>query len=193
MKKTILTLTIAILLTVGVAGTALAAAWAPSNSGTTRHGDTVTLDNTNHFITGGTSYENSDLGLTINTDDTITFDFTGLCAAGSPRMFIEVNGAYYNTFDDPATTGCGVLDQGGDSGTVVYTYTGPTGTIGHAGLVHDGTPTKVTISNVTIGGDPVPLGGPATHQPQTECKNNAWQDAGFRNQGDCVSGPARGK
>jgi hypothetical protein len=179
-KKSLFTAALTALLIVGLFATAAFAATWTTNPGTTVSDDgVVTLDS----AAGPTSYETTDLGTTIEQGAEITFDFAGPCLAGAPRMYIKVDGAYYNTFDGNSTGDCGELVGNGTatSGTVSYTYPGPTGTITEAGLVNDnGTPSVLTISNVTIGGVEVIF-------TAGQCKDGGWVGSAFRNQGLCVA------
>ena len=63
-----------------------------------------------------------------------------VCGGGQPRLFVAVDGTYHNTFDGNDEGDCGQLTDGlgsSTSGTVVSTYDGEAGTIGHAGIVFD--------------------------------------------------------
>ena len=73
-----------------------------------------------------------------------------MCSAGAPRVFIEIDGDYYATFDDaPADAG---TDNG--DGTFTKTWTIPVnGRVGNAGVVYDNSiPGTVTVTNLTISG-----------------------------------------
>ena len=171
------------------AGSAQAAATWTANPGASYSNGTVTLDSS----AGPTSYETNDLGVEIAPNDTISFDFTGPCAAGAPRLYFVVDGTAYNTWDGQSG-GCGELNQGFEDGTVLYTYTGAAGTITDAFLVNDtGTPSVITISNLVIGGQQVALGEDPPAPTKDDCKNGGWEEMGFRNQGQCVSSFAKAK
>ncbi len=68
---------------------------------------------------------------------------------GVPRVFVEISGDYFNTFDgNPADAG---VDNG--NGTFTKTVTIPhNGRIGQAGVVADSGVGSVTVSNLTIAG-----------------------------------------
>lgn len=180
MKKSLFTAALTALLVVGLFSTAaLAATWNANPGASVSDEGVVTLDSTN----GPTSYETANLGMPIESGDLITFDFEGPCLAGAPRLYINVDGSYYNTFDNNAAGDCGQLSGNGTEtdGTVEYTYTGPSGTIMDAGLVNDnGTPSVITIDNLLIGGTEVIF-------TVAQCKDGGWVGSSFRNQGQCVS------
>lgn len=110
---------------------------------------------------------------------TISFEYTGPCGGGSPRVYVTLNGSVYHTAD--AVKPC-------DDDTHKVTYTLPdsagTGTaeadkvsgwdVAAAGVVFDsGAEGAVTVSNVVIGGEEVdfsatePKPTPTATQSQT--------------------------
>ncbi len=101
----------------------------------------------------GTSVEIENLNLAVQAQQTITFTYKlhdgAVYAAGSPRVFVEMQGTYINTFNgDPADAGV----ANGD-GTFTKTVTiGQNGRIGQAGVVVDAGIGSVTITNLTIAG-----------------------------------------
>lgn len=180
-KKSLFTAALTALLIVGLFSTAaLAASWTANPGASVSDDGVITLDSTS----GPTSYETSNLGMAIESGDTLSFDFSGLCRAGAPRMYIKVDGTYYNTFNNNAAGDCGQLVNNGTvvtDGTVEYLYSGPSGVITEAGLVNDsGTPSIVIIDDVRIGDTEVvfALG---------QCKDGGWVGSAFRNQGLCVA------
>ena len=91
-----------------------------------------------------TSYE-------VTAGEEIVFDYafgssTDPCGGGVPRVFVRINGTYYNTFD--GDTDCSESD--GDT----ITYTIPvTGTVTETGLVYDrGDSGSITYSDISIAG-----------------------------------------
>ena len=92
----------------------------------------------------------------IEAGDAITFEYTGPCGGGAPRVYITVNGIIFNTAD--AAVPCGT------DGKVIYEL--PAGAVGRlaptttggwdvaaAGVVRDsGAEGDVTVKNVYIGG-----------------------------------------
>src|SRR5436190_845180 len=75
------------------------------------------------------------------------------CTAGAPRMFVEIQGTFVNSFDDQ--TGCAgdTAPSNTNDGTVTFTVP-QNGRIGQAGFVYDnGVAGTVLISNVTIDGN----------------------------------------
>jgi hypothetical protein len=166
-----------------------------ANPGTTVEGGAIVMDTTDEALTpAGTSYENADLGVEIESGDVISFAYElegATCGGGQPRIFVEVGGTYSNTFDGNPD-GCGDDGMGATSGTVTYVYDGPDGTIGHAGIVFDNTSNRgvATITEVTIGDYTLDVSddGEDADDPTTkdDCKNGGWEDYGFRNQGQCI-------
>jgi hypothetical protein len=170
-----------------------------ASPGTTVEDGTLVLDTTDEAETpAGTSYEHVDLGVELADGDVISFDYAlegAVCGGGQPRLFVEIDGTYTNTFDGNDEGDCGQLTDGNgasSAGTVVLTYEGDGGTIGHAGIVFDNTSDRgvARITNVEIGDYALDLGhddengdAPST---KDDCKDGGWEDAGFRNQGQCI-------
>ena len=135
------------------------ASWEPSNNGAEIVNDTtasLTIE------TGGaTSIETQNLNVPVQAGDEISFDIElqdgAVCTAGAPRMFVEIGGTFYNSYDDQ--TGCADDSAPGGNNTQdgTVTFTVPVnGRIGQAGFVYDnGIAGTVVISNVTIDGNPV--------------------------------------
>ena len=96
-----------------------------------------------------TSIETTDLDRPIQTDQAVTIEFelgeTAVCTAGAPRIFIELDGVYVNSWDQ------------GDNACAdgVLTVTAPNnGRIGAAGIVYDnGTAGEVHLSNLKVNGE----------------------------------------
>ena len=165
-----------------------------ANPGTSVEDGAVVMDTTDAALTpAGTSYENDDLGVELATGDEISFAYEldgATCGGGQPRIFVEVGGTYYNTFDGNPD-GCGDDGIGATSGTVTYVYDGPDGTIGHAGIVFDNVSDRgvASVTDVEIGDHKLDLsdhegsGDPTT---KDDCKRGGWEDHGFRNQGQCI-------
>jgi hypothetical protein len=105
----------------------------------------------------GISVESPNLNVAVQAGDVISFKYVlsngAQCAAGSPRMFVEIGGAFPNSWDQNigAGTQCGT---GG-----VVTFTAPSnGRIGQAGFVYDNSiPGTVTFSELKIDGKTIPL------------------------------------
>ena len=193
------------LLAVGPAMASHEDGWAPANAGTTVEDGTIVLDTTDEDETPlGTSYETQDLGVELETGDVISFDYAlsegATCGGGQPRVFVEVDGTYYNTFDgnDDAC--------GGEDGTVTYTYDGETGDIEHAGVVFDNISDRgvARVTNVSIGDYALDLehdeddeDDEGDEDPRADardaCKDGGWEEQGFRNQGQCIRFANTGK
>ncbi|HSK24054.1 MAG TPA: hypothetical protein VK906_12795 [Egicoccus sp.] len=178
-----------------------------ANPGTSVADGAIVMDTTDEALTpAGTSYENADLGVEIAPGDVIAFDYEldgAVCGGGQPRLFVEVDGTYVNTFDGNDQGDCGELTDGlgtSTSGTVLFTYEGEVGTIGHAGIVFDNISDRgvATISFVEIGDHELDLtddGDDGDEDPTTkdDCKRGGWEDYGFRNQGQCIKFVNTGK
>jgi hypothetical protein len=126
----------------------------------TRNGD-VELDSARNTVAvtdvdaptpeefGGSSLQ-CEADLTVVAGDRITFDYTienGSCGGGIPRIYVVIDGDYYNTFD-------GNPGQCGVNGTVTYTIS-VSGTITEVAFVsdrQDGAYSTVTYSNAKIAG-----------------------------------------
>ena len=157
----------------------------PSDSGTTVSGGVVILDSRGQ--SDGTSLENQNLNVAVENGDTISFEYSGPCGGGAPRVFIQ--GGAFNTFDqDPNGGACGTDSDGDGFFTVTQTISGITnGTAGHVGIVNDNisNPSVIRVRNLVIGGVTVNL-SPAPQNAE-QCKNGGYVAGGFRNQGQCVS------
>ena len=132
------------------------AEWVPNPGATIVDDTTVSLTIADG---GATSIETNDLNVPVQAGDVISFDIDlqdgATCTAGAPRMFVELQGTFVNSFDDQ--TGCAgdTPPSSGDDGTVTFTVP-QNGRIGQAGFVYDnGVAGTVVISNVTIDGNPV--------------------------------------
>ena len=71
---------------------------------------------------------------------------------GSPRVFLEINGDYVNTFDSNPD------DAGTDNGDGTFTKTWiipSNGRVGNAGVVQDSGTGSITVSDVVISGTPI--------------------------------------
>lgn len=119
--------------------------WVPGNDGTT-----VVDAHRVKLKDGNTSLEAANLGMDIPFGAPVSFKYVlgdGVtCGGGAPRVFVEVGGVYFNSFD-------GNPDQcGGEDGVVTFTV-GAAGTIGHAGVVFDsGQQGTVTVKNLKVNG-----------------------------------------
>ena len=132
------------------------AEWVPNPGAEIVNDTTVSLTIENG---GATSIETNDLNVPVQSGDVISFDIDlqdgATCTAGAPRMFIELQGTFVNSYDDQ--TGCAgdTAPPSTDDGTVTFTVP-QNGRIGQAGFVYDnGIAGTVVISNVTIDGNPV--------------------------------------
>lgn len=110
---------------------------------------------------GATSIETNNLNVPVQAGDVISFHIElqngATCTAGAPRMFVEIAGTFYNSYDDQ--TGCAgdTAPSGTNTQDGTVTFTVPVnGRIGQAGFVYDnGIAGTVVFSNVTIDGNPV--------------------------------------
>ncbi len=113
-------------------------------------------------LTGGnTSVEIDNLDKAVQAGDVVSFnvDFgdDAFCVAGAPRVFVEVAGTFYNSFDQVIPCAGGSAPGAGNNTDGTITFTVPVnGRIGQAGIVWDnGNTGTVTITNLTIDGDPI--------------------------------------
>jgi hypothetical protein len=113
-------------------------------------------------LTGGnTSVEIDNLNKAVQAGDVVSFrvDFgtNAFCVAGAPRVFVEVSGTFYNSFDQATPCAGGSAPGATNSTDGLITFTVPVnGRIGQAGIVFDnGNTGDVTISDLTIDGDPI--------------------------------------
>lgn len=101
----------------------------------------------------GASIEIQNLNLPVQTGKKLSFTYElsggAVYGGGSPRVFFEINGNFYNTHDgDPSDVG---VDNG--DGTFTKTITIPqNGRIGAAGVVVDHGIGSVLVSDVTVAG-----------------------------------------
>ena len=109
--------------------------------------DTATVTGTGPGTAGSSLTCTTSITVTAGQTISATYDFTdgtAPCGGGVPRLYVVINGQYYNTFDDnpntcEATTTSLVLPVGG--------------TVTEVGLVYDrGDFGSVTYSDITIGG-----------------------------------------
>lgn len=122
--------------------------------------NTSIVDDTTATLTGGsTSIEIENLNKVVQAGDvvsfTVEFGNNAFCVAGAPRVFVEVGGTFYNSFDQdlPCANNTAPAADNNTAGTIDFTIP-VNGRIGAAGLVWDnGNSGTVTISNLTIGGD----------------------------------------
>ncbi|WP_139978050.1 hypothetical protein [Nocardioides litoris] len=114
------------------------------------------LDDTTVGLTateGGTSVEIANLDVPVQAGQTVSFTYAlangAVYGAGSPRVFYEIAGQFYNTFDGDPT------DKGVDNknGTFTKSVTVPVnGRVGGFGVVYDGETTgTVTVGQVKVG------------------------------------------
>jgi len=120
---------------------------------------TISLTKATPGTADATSVETQDLNVPVQAGDVISFHIDlqdgATCTAGAPRMFVEIQGNFVNSYDDQ--TGCaGDTPPSNDAdGTVTFTVP-QNGRIGQAGFVFDDGPAgTVVISAVTIDGNPV--------------------------------------
>jgi hypothetical protein len=124
-------------------------------------GSQIVDANTVTLTGGNTSVEIDNLNKAVQAGDVVSFSVNfganAFCVAGAPRVFVEVGGTYYNSFDqaNPCAGGSAPSDTNNTNGTITFTVP-ENGRIGAAGVVWDnGNTGTVTISNLTIDGDPI--------------------------------------
>lgn len=125
-----------------------------ANAGSTVTATTITLTG------GNTSAESPNLNRAVQAGDVIAFHYElsggATCNAGAPRVFVETQGVFTNSWDynigDGLAAACG-----GASHNVTFKVPA-NGRIGQAGFVYDsGNPGTVTITNFTVDGVAVPF------------------------------------
>jgi len=122
--------------------------------------NTSIVDDHTATLTGGnTSIEIENLNKVVQAGDVVSFTVSfgdgAFCVAGAPRVFVEVGGTFYNSFDQdtPCANNTAPDAANNTAGTIDFTIP-VNGRIGAAGLVWDnGNTGTVTITNLTIGGD----------------------------------------
>ena len=135
--------------------------WKANAGSTIVNATTVTLTKATSTTTGATSVEIGNLNVPVQANDVVSFEYTlddgAACAAGAPRVFIELEGKFSNSWDQniAAGTQCGTDPAGSVDGLV--TFKAPTnGRIGQAGVVFDDGPAgAITVTNLTVDGQKV--------------------------------------
>jgi len=118
--------------------------------------DANTVKVQNAGTTAGSSVEILNLDLPVQATKTVEFTYMladgATYGGGSPRVFLEVNGSYVNTFDaNPEDAGSENAD-----GSFTKTWTIPVnGRVGNAGVVQDSGVGSITVTNLVISGQPI--------------------------------------
>jgi hypothetical protein len=118
--------------------------------------DANTVKVQNAGTPAGSSVEILNLDLPVQATKTVEFTYAladdATYGGGSPRVFLEVNGSYINTFDaNPEDAGTENAD-----GSFTKTWTIPVnGRVGNAGVVQDSGEGSITVSNLVISGQPI--------------------------------------
>lgn len=132
--------------------------WDAKDGATIVDANTVRLSNVG--TPAGASVEIANLDLAVQATKTIEFTYSldggAVYAAGTPRVFVEINGEFYNTFDaNPEDAGT----PNGD-GTFTKTWTIPAnGRVGAAGVVADTGVGTITVTDLVISGHSVKFTG----------------------------------
>jgi hypothetical protein len=158
-----------------VTGTANASTgWVAKNPSRILNANTVLL------VGGNTSVETTNLGIPVQAGAVVSFRYQlrggAQCAGGAPRVFVETQGVYTNSWDQnlPGGTQCG------KDGLVTFTVP-DNGRIGAAGVVYDnGGPGQVLVSDLRVNGQRVSFLGrpvvrvkadaPTVVQPECDAK-----------------------
>jgi hypothetical protein len=128
--------------------------WVAKDGATIVDPSTVTVSNVG--TTAGSSVEIQNLDLPVQALQTVEFTYEladdAVYGGGSPRVFLEINGTYYNTFDaDPSDAGVENSD-----GSFTKTWEIPVnGRVGAAGVVQDSGAGSVTVSDLVVSGHPI--------------------------------------
>ena len=125
--------------------------WAAKDGATIVDANTVTVSNAG--TPAGSSVEIQNLDLPVQALSTVQFTYEladgAVYGGGSPRVFLEINGDFFNTFDG-APNDAGVAN--GD-GTFTKTVQIPAnGRVGAAGVVQDSGVGSITVTNLVISG-----------------------------------------
>ena len=169
----------------GAASAAPAAGWTANPGTTVADNGVVRLDSTGTPF--GTSLENSNLSVPVHNGDTISFQYSGTCYAGGPRVFIQ--GGVFNTYDNNPNQCGGPVDANGYR-TVTATVHGIVdGTAGYTGIVNDSGPgssspaSVILVRNVTINGVVLQLAAPV-YKNHGQCVRSS-DDKNAAAQSDC--------
>lgn len=128
--------------------------WEAKDGATIVDANTVTVSNVG--TPAGSSVEILNLDLPVQATKTVEFTYEladgATYGGGSPRVFLEVNGSYLNTFDaNPEDAGSENAD-----GSFTKTWTIPVnGRVGNAGVVQDSGVGSITVTNLVISGQPI--------------------------------------
>jgi len=118
--------------------------------------DANTVRVQNAGTAAGSSVEILNLNLPVQATKTVEFTYEladgATYGGGSPRVFLEVDGRFYNTFDaEPEDAGVA-----NDDGSFTKTWTIPTnGRVGNAGVVQDSGVGSITVTDLVISGHPI--------------------------------------
>ena len=118
--------------------------------------DANTVRVQNAGTAAGSSVEILNLNLPVQATKTVEFTYEladgATYGGGSPRVFLEVDGRFYNTFDaEPEDAGVA-----NDDGSFTKTWTIPVnGRVGNAGVVQDSGVGSITVTNLVISGQPI--------------------------------------
>lgn len=122
--------------------------------------NTSIVDDHTATLTGGsTSIEIENLNKVVQAGDvisfTVQFGANAFCVGGAPRVFVEMQGQFYNSFDQATPCANNTAPDAANNTNGTISFTVPVnGRIGQAGIVWDnGNTGTVTITNLTIDGD----------------------------------------
>ncbi|HEX5860321.1 MAG TPA: hypothetical protein VFY58_00670 [Nocardioides sp.] len=118
--------------------------------------DAATVKVQNAGTVAGSSVEILNLDLPVQATKTVEFTYEladgAVYGGGAPRVFLEIDGTYYNTFDaDPSDAGVENSD-----GSFTKTWTIPVnGRVGNAGVVQDAGAGSITVRDLVISGQAI--------------------------------------
>ena len=136
-----------------VTGLATGTAHAETSTGWVAKSPSRILNATTVRLVGGnTSVETSNLGIPVQAGDVVSFRYVlqggAQCVGGAPRVFVETQGAYTNSWDQNLAAGT----QCGTNGLVTFTVPS-NGRIGAAGVVYDNSGQgQVLVSDLRVDG-----------------------------------------
>lgn len=129
--------------------------WTANPGSSVTDSNTVELTKATSGAADGTSVEILNLDLPVQAGDVVSFSYAlsdgAACTSGAPRVYVEMDGTYLNSWDENIGAGT----QCGTEGVVTFSLPS-NGRVGAAGVVFDDGPAgTITVSDLTIGGTPI--------------------------------------
>jgi len=141
-------------------GSAVGTDWHAGPGATVVDENTVRLSN--EGTPEGSSLQIENLNMPVQAGDEVSFTYAladgAVYGGGVPRVFLEIDGKYFNTFDGGPFGGIDPNEPGADNddGTFTKTVTIPVnGRVGQAGVVVDSGEGTVTVSDLIVSDNPI--------------------------------------